>query len=71
MTYLASRLAVVKPSASMAVPRAHLRADDIRLHARGGPADFNTLDHNPAVGRHPRVPNFIFANGFSGEDLRL
>ncbi len=31
---------------------------------------FNTLDHNAIVGRHPDVPNFIFANGFSGHGLQ-
>lgn len=31
---------------------------------------FNTLDHNMVVGRHPEVPNFIFANGFSGHGLQ-
>lgn len=29
-----------------------------------GHYDFNTLDHNLVVGRHPQVTNFIFANGF-------
>ena len=31
---------------------------------------YNTLDHNAIVGRHPAVPNFIFANGFSGHGLQ-
>lgn len=31
---------------------------------------FNTLDHNMVVGRHPDLPNFIFANGFSGHGLQ-
>ncbi len=31
---------------------------------------FNTLDHNAIVGRHPDVPSFIFANGFSGHGLQ-
>ena len=31
---------------------------------------FNTLDHNAIVGRHPRISNFIFANGFSGHGLQ-
>lgn len=31
---------------------------------------FNTLDHNMVVGPHPEVPNFIFANGFSGHGLQ-
>ena len=35
-----------------------------------GHYDFNTLDHNLIVGRHPEVGNFIFANGFSGHGLQ-
>jgi glycine/D-amino acid oxidase-like deaminating enzyme len=35
-----------------------------------GHYDFNTLDHNLVVGRHPQVTNFIFANGFSGHGLQ-
>lgn len=35
-----------------------------------GHYDFNTLDHNLVVGRHPEVTNFIFANGFSGHGLQ-
>lgn len=35
-----------------------------------GHYDFNTLDHNLIVGRHPEVINFIFANGFSGHGLQ-
>lgn len=35
-----------------------------------GHYDFNTLDHNMIVGRHPEVENFIFANGFSGHGLQ-
>ena len=35
-----------------------------------GHYDFNTLDHNLIVGRHPQVQNFIFANGFSGHGLQ-
>lgn len=35
-----------------------------------GHYDFNTLDHNLIVGRHPEVTNFIFANGFSGHGLQ-
>ncbi len=35
-----------------------------------GHYDFNTLDHNLVVGRHPQVANFIFANGFSGHGLQ-
>ena len=35
-----------------------------------GHYDFNTLDHNLIVGRHPQVQNFIYANGFSGHGLQ-
>ncbi|UJW86537.1 NAD(P)/FAD-dependent oxidoreductase [Devosia sp. SL43] len=35
-----------------------------------GHYDFNVLDHNLVVGRHPIVRNFIFANGFSGHGLQ-
>lgn len=35
-----------------------------------GHYDFNTLDHNLIVGRHPEVANFVYANGFSGHGLQ-
>ena len=35
-----------------------------------GHYDFNVLDHNLVVGRHPTVRNFVFANGFSGHGLQ-
>lgn len=35
-----------------------------------GHYDYNTLDHNLIVGRHPEVTNFLFANGFSGHGLQ-
>ena len=35
-----------------------------------GHYDFNSLDHNLIVGRHPEVTNFIYANGFSGHGLQ-
>ncbi len=31
---------------------------------------YNTLDQNAIVGPHPEVPNFLFANGFSGHGLQ-
>lgn len=31
---------------------------------------YNTLDHNAIVGPHPELPNFVFANGFSGHGFQ-
>ncbi|MGE0725316.1 MAG: NAD(P)/FAD-dependent oxidoreductase [Alphaproteobacteria bacterium] len=40
------------------------------INAWAGHYDFNTVDHNGIVGRHPEVANLVFANGFSGHGLQ-
>ena len=45
--------------------------DQLRLlDAWAGHYEVNTLDHNAIVGPHPRLTNFILANGFSGHGLQ-
>ena len=36
----------------------------------GGQYAYNTLDHNLIIGPAPELPNFVFANGFSGHGLQ-
>ncbi len=38
--------------------------------AWAGHYDVNLLDHNAILGPHPALPNFLFANGFSGHGVQ-
>jgi FAD-dependent oxidoreductase domain-containing protein 1 len=40
------------------------------LDAWAGHYEVNTLDHYAVIGPHPDLPNFLFANGFSGHGLQ-
>jgi sarcosine oxidase len=40
------------------------------LDAWSGHYEVNTLDHNAVIGPAPELPNFLFANGFSGHGLQ-
>ena len=41
-----------------------------KVTAWGGQYAYNTLDHNLIIGSSPELPNFLFANGFSGHGLQ-
>jgi FAD-dependent oxidoreductase domain-containing protein 1 len=58
---------VVWPALAHRIPA----MEELKLQrAWAGHYDFNTLDQNAILGRHPELANFLFANGFSGHGLQ-